>query len=200
MTARPTTKWLQFKRQMGLDGNPLRRRSDIVAAWLTPVMIFLFAALIPVVATVTTTLVRGENAAVVRASHSWTYVTGRLLRSAPGPAQRDHGRNIWNEAAPARWTFRGQQYTGAIPVPAGSRAGSLQTVRIDSAGQVQAPPLMPTQLADRVDTLTFIVMAAVGMLLMTFKGIVRRILDKRRLAAWESDWHAVGPRWSHHQG
>lgn len=198
MTARPTTRWLRFKRRMALDGNPLRRRSDIIAAWLTPAMIVVFAALIPAVAAVTSTLVRGDNAAVVRASHGWVHVTGRLLRSAPGPAQKDHGANIWNEAAPAQWTFRGQQYTGAIPVPAGSRAGSLQTVHLNAAGQVQTPPLAPSQLVDRIDTLSFIVMAAVGLALLTFKGIVRRILDKRRLAAWESDWHAVGPRWSLH--
>ena len=73
MTARPTTTWQQFKRQMGLDGNPLRRRSDIIAAWLTPVMIFVFAALVPVVATVTSTLVRDENAAVVRAPLNSTH-------------------------------------------------------------------------------------------------------------------------------
>ena len=197
MTARPTTRWLRFKRQMGLDGNPLRRRSDLIAAWLTPAMILVFAALIPLAASVTGNLAQAQNASVVRASHGWHYVTGHLLRSAPGPAQTDHGANIWNEMAPAKWTFDGRTYKGSIPVPAGSPAGSARTVRLSDAGLVQMPPLAPSQLADRVDTLTFIVMIAVAMMLMTMKGIARRILDKRRLAAWESDWHAVGPRWSH---
>ncbi len=200
MTSRPTTRWLQFKRRMALDGNPLRRRSDVLAAWLTPVLILLFAALIPVVAVVTSTLARDHNAAVVRASHSWAHVNGTLLKSAPGPAQRDHGANIWTELAPAKWTFRGVRYTGSIPVPAGSQAGSLQTVHLNAAGQVMTPPLAPSQLADRIDTLTFIVMAAFALLLMTVKGIVRRILDKRRLAAWASEWLAVAPRWNQHQG
>ena len=122
MTAEPTTRWLRFKRQMGLDGNPLRRRSDIIAAWLTPAMILVFAALLPLAASVTGSLVRSQNASVVRASHDWHYVTGHLLRSAPGPAQTDHGANIWNEMAPANWTFDGRPYTGSIPVPAGSAA------------------------------------------------------------------------------
>ena len=197
MTARPTTWWLRFKRQMGLDGNPLRRRSDVIAAWLTPAMILVFAALIPVAASVTGSLARAQNASVVRASHGWHHVTGHLLRSAPGPAQTDHGTNTWNEMALANWSFEGRSYHGSIPVPAGSPAGSARIVRLDNAGVVQMPPLVPAQLADRIDTLTFIVMIAVAMMLMAVKGIVRRILDKRRLAAWESDWHAVGPRWSH---
>jgi hypothetical protein len=200
MTARPTTTWLQFKRRMGLDGNPLRRRSDVIAAWLTPAFILIFAALIPVVAAVTSTLARDHNAAVVRASHTWTDVTGTLLKSAPGPAQRDNGANIWNEAAPAKWTFCGAQYKGSIPVPAGSPAGSRQTVRLNAAGRVMTPPLAPSQLADRIDTLTFIVMAGLALALMTVKGIVRRILDKRKLAAWATEWRAVAPRWNQHQG
>jgi hypothetical protein len=200
MTSRPTTRWLQFKRRMALDGNPLRRRSDVLAAWLTSAFILLFAALIPVVAVVTNTLAGDQNAAVVRASHSWAHVPGTLLKSAPGPAQRDHGANIWNEMAPATWTFRGAPYHGSIPVPAGSQAGSLQTVNLNAAGQVMTPPLAPAQLADRIDTLTFIVVAALALLLMTLKGIVRRILDKRRFAAWASEWLAVAPRWNQHQG
>jgi hypothetical protein len=200
MTARPTTRWLQFKRRMALDGNPLRRRSDVIAAWLTPAFILLFAALIPVVAVMTNTLARDQNAAVVRASHTWTHVTGTLLRSAPGPAQRDHGANVWSEVVPAKWSFDGVQHTGSVPVPAGSRVGSSQTVNLNAAGQVMTPPLAPTQLAARIDTLTFIVMAALALLLMTIKGIVGRILDKRRLAAWASDWLAVAARWSQHQG
>jgi hypothetical protein len=200
MTARPTTTWLQFKRRMGLDGNPLRRRSDVIAAWLAPAFILIFAALIPVVAAVTSTLARDQNAAVVRVSHTWTDVTGTLLKAAPGPAQRDHGANIWNEAAPATWTFRGAQYKGSIPVPAGSPAGSRQTVRLNAAGQVMTPPLAPSQLADRIDTLTFIVMAGFALALMTLKGIVRRTLEKRRIAAWASEWLAVAPRWNQHQG
>ena len=73
-------------------------------------------------------------------------------------------------------------------------------MNLNAAGQVMTPPLAPRQLSDRIDTLTFIVMAALALLLMTLKGIVRRILDKRRLAAWASEWLTVAPRWNQHQG
>ena len=198
MTARPTTRWLQLKRRMACDGNPLRRRSDVIAAWLTPLAVLLFVALIPVAATVTSSMVRSHNAAVARAMHGWHAESAVLLRSAPGPAQTDHGANLWNEVAVAHWTFRGHPYTGAIPVLAGSAAGSHQPVYLNGAGQVQTPPLGASQVVDRIDTITFIVMGVLAMVLLTFKAIARHLLDRRRIAAWESDWLAVGPRWSHH--
>jgi hypothetical protein len=197
MTARPTTMWLKLKRRMACDGNPLRRRSDVIAAWLTPVAVLIFVALIPVAATVTSSLARAENAAVARAMPAWHVVDGRLLRSAPGPEQTNHGGNLWNEVVPAQWTFRGHQHSGAVPVLSGSRAGDRQKVYLNDAGQVQTPPLDPSQLADRTDTITFIALGVLAMVLLTLKAIARRILDGRRLAAWESDWLAVGPRWSH---
>lgn len=197
MAARPTAMWVKLKRRMACDGNPLRRRSDVIAAWLTPVAVLIFIALIPVAATVTSSLSHAQNAAVARQMPTWNVVQGRLLRSAPGPAQTDHGGNLWNEVVPARWTFQGRQYAGEVPVLAGSRAGDLHKVYLNNSGQVQTPPLNSSQLADRTDTITFIVVGVLAMVVFVLKGIARRILDSRRIAAWESDWLAVGPRWSH---
>lgn len=198
MAARPTTMWLKLKRRMACDGNPLRRRSDVIAAWLTPLVVLIFIALIPVTATVTSSLAHAQNAAVARAMPTWHMVEGRLLRSAPGPAQTDQGGNLWNEVVPAEWVFQGHKQSGVVPVLAGSRAGDLQKIYLNKAGKVQTPPLDAAQLADRTDTITFIVLATLAVLLLVLKGITRRILDSRRIAAWESDWLAVGPRWSHH--
>jgi hypothetical protein len=197
MTARPTTMWLKLKRRLACDGNPLRRRSDVIAAWLTPVAVLIFIALIPVAATVTSSLARASNAAVAHQMPTWHKVDGRLLRSAPGPAQTDRGGNLWDELVPARWTFHGHQYEGAVPVLAGAHAGDLQRIYLNNAGQVQTPPLSPAQLADRIDTIAFIALGVLALVLLTVKGIARRILEGRRLRAWESDWLAVGPRWSH---
>jgi len=169
----------------------------VIAAWLTPLAILIFVAVIPLAAALTSSVARSDNAAVARAMPTWHVVTGRLLRSAPGPAQTDHGANLWTEEVPARWTFDGRQHTGAVPVVAGSRAGDLQKIYLNDGGRVQTPPLDAARLADRIDTVTFIVMGVIAMILLTLTGIARRFLDRHRLAAWESDWLAVGPRWSH---
>ena len=178
MTARPTTMWLKLKRRMACDGNPLRRRSDVIAAWLTPVAILIFIALIPVAAKVTSSLTHAQNAAVARAMPTWNVVEGHLLRSAPGPVQTDNGGNLWNEVVPAQWTFQGHQHEGAVPVLAGSRVGDRQKIYLNDAGQVQTPPLDATQLADRTDTITFIALGVLALVLLTLKGIARRILDE----------------------
>jgi hypothetical protein len=198
MTARPTTMWQQLIRRFGCDGNPLRRRSDRIAAWLAPAVVAVFLGLCPVVAGVTGTWMRADNAAVQHASLSWDKVKGVLLQAAPGPLEPYHGANIWTEPEPARWTFGGQPRRGLVPAPAGSAKGSTVTVDLNKAGQVQAPPLSAAALRDRIDTGTFIAMAAIGGLLLALMWLARRYLDKRRIASWEAEWLSVGPHWTHH--
>jgi hypothetical protein len=41
-----------------------------------------------------------------------------------------------------------------------------------------------------------IALAILAVFLAGIAWIAARILDKRRLASWESDWLVVGPRWS----
>jgi hypothetical protein len=35
-----------------------------------------------------------------------------------------------------------------------------------------------------------------GLLLLAFAGLVRLLLDRRRLAYWGIEWACFGPRWS----
>jgi hypothetical protein len=198
MTATPTTMWQKLVRRLGLDRNPLRRRSDRIAAWLAPAVIVVFLGLCPVVASVTGTWVRGDNAALQRAEQSWPKVRAVLQQAAPGPLEPDHGANGWTEAEPARWTFHGKTQQGLVPVPSGLRAGSSVTVVLNPAGQVQSPPLSAAQLRDRIDTLAFFAMVMIGGVLLVLLWLARRYLDRRRIAGWEAEWLTVGPHWTHH--
>jgi hypothetical protein len=198
MTARPTTMWQQLIRRFGCDGNPLRRRSDRIAAWLAPAVVAVFLGLCPVVAGVTGMWMRADNAAVQRAALSWDKVKGVLAQAAPGPLEPYHGGNTWTEPEPARWTFDGRRQSGVVPAPAGSPAGSTVIVNLNKAGQVQAPPLSAAQLRDRIDTGAFVAMVVIGGLLLALTGLTRRYLDKRRIADWEAEWLSVGPHWTHH--
>ena len=38
--------------------------------------------------------------------------------------------------------------------------------------------------------------AALALLLLGLAWLVRRVMDRRRLAAWEADWALTGPRWT----
>jgi len=198
MTGTPTTMWQQLIRRLGLDRNPLRRRSDRIAAWLAPAVVAVFLGLCPVVAGLTGSWVRTENAALQRTEQSWPRVRGVLLQAAPGPLEPDHGANGWTEVEPARWTFDGKAQHGLVPVPSGLNAGTPITVDLNPAGQVQAPPLNTAEVRDRIDTLAFFVMVLIGGLLLVITWVARRYLDKRRITGWETEWLTVGPHWTHH--
>jgi hypothetical protein len=196
MTA-TTTKWVKLSRRLGIDGNPLRRPADKIEAWLAPVAIAVFLALFPVVVIGMSAWVRADNAAAIRVKHSWHSVEAVLLQAAPGPAESDGGANSWTVWAKAQWRADGLQVTRKVPVSAGSRAGSTQTVWLNKAGAVQVPPESPSQVAGLADIATVVGLTALGVLLAGLAWLIRRALDRRRLARWESAWLTVGPRWSH---
>ncbi len=196
MKAAPTTRWNKLANRLGRDGNPLRRRSDVVEAWLLPAAAVVFLALCPLVVMLAGMLIRADNAATLRAQQSWHPVQAVLLRAAPGPEFLANGQ-AWTTWEPARWTFEGRQYTGDIPVGAGSAAGSRQTAWLDSRGRVHAPALTPTRLGEDIDAAILIGIAGLLIVIGILAKTTRVILDRRRFASWGTAWLAVGPTWSH---
>ena len=196
MTA-TTTKWVKLSRRLGIDGNPLRRRADKIEAWLAPVAIAVFLGLCPVVAVGVSAWIHADNAAAIRAEHSWHSVEATLLKAAPGPAQSDGGANSWLVWTRARWSVGGLTKTGTVPVLANSPAGSTQTVWLNAAGAVQLPPASATQVAGLADTTTVVGLTGLAVLLGGLTWLIRHALDRRRLARWERAWLTVEPRWSH---
>jgi hypothetical protein len=197
MMATPTTRWMKLTRRLGRDGNPLRRRSDLMEAWLLPASIAAFLALCPVVAMVTGAWVHADNAAARHAQLSWHRVEAVLLQSAAGPMMSDNGANTWVVWTPAKWTADGRRYVGDVPAAAKSRSGSTIAVWLDREGKVRTPPLTAAQLGSRVVTATSFALAILAVLLAGLAWLLRRALDKRRLAGWELAWLAIGPRWTH---
>jgi uncharacterized membrane protein YhaH (DUF805 family) len=68
---------------------------------------------------------------------------------------------------------------------------------LDRAGNVRTPPLTAAQVSDRVIAATLIALAGLAAALAIMAMLTRRLLDRRRLAGWESAWLSVGPQWSH---
>src|SRR5215472_1177633 len=197
MMAMPTTTWMKLARRLGRGTNPLRRRSDIVEAWLAPAAIIVFLVLSPLVAGLVDIGVQADNAAAQRVQQSWHSVSAVLLRAAPGPQSADNGANTWTEWTPARWTTDGRHYTGNIPVRAGSRAGSTQTVWLDNTGHVRVPAMTRPELSGAIVTGILLALAALAIVIAVGARIARWWLDRKRIANWENAWLSVGPRWSH---
>jgi hypothetical protein len=183
-------------RRLGFDHNELRRRSDVIEAWILPAVIVVFLALTPVLAGVASAWVHRENAAAQQAERSWHRVTAVLLQAVPGPLMSDNGANSWVTWTPARWTDGGRQHVGQVPAGAGSSAGSSVPVWLDRAGNVEAPPLTPGQMWDRVVLAAVIVITSFAAFLGLLALVGRRVLDRRRLAGWGTAWLSVGPQWS----
>jgi hypothetical protein len=196
MMATPTTRWMKLARRLGRDQNPLRRRSDVLEAWLLPAVVLVFLVLCPLVAALAGLWVRADNSATVQAQRSWHPVHAVLLRAAPGPTFHNNA-NTWTVWEPARWTVDGRQHIGNIPVAAGTPAGSRQIVWLDSRGRVHAPAQTPARLGAEADAAMLIAVVGLAIVLGIFKRAARLLLDRRRLAGWEAGWLAVGPVWSH---
>jgi hypothetical protein len=188
----------RLARVLGLDGNPLRRASDRVEAWIR----------IGVLAAV---LVAGPLAAV-GAGH-WAYQSGAaearawagqrhnvravLLQSATPSADliaTKTGGRVWVRA---RWLSTGAGYrTGTVPAPVGSVAGSMVTVWFDASGQPAATPPPAGQVASQAVLAAVLGPALVALAALAVLRLIQRRLNRRRLAAWDAAWSAVGPRWT----
>jgi hypothetical protein len=194
--ATPTVTWLRLTRRLRRNGNSLRRRSDVIEAWLLPGVIAVFVALSPLVAIGATMVVRADDAAAQHGAQLLRAVPAVVLRAAPGPEMSDNGANTWLVWTTASWTADGRQWTGNVPVPANTKAGSTVTILLDRAGKVRMPPPTPAQVRDRVIVAVLVAFAGLGLLLAAVAVLSRRILERRRLSGWERAWLSVGPAWS----
>jgi hypothetical protein len=199
MMAASAKTWRKLTARLGRDRNPLRRRADLIDAWLLPAALAAFLALVPVVAAVTGAWVRADNAAARHAQLSWHRARAVLLQAAPGPEMSDNGASTWLVWTLARWSVDGRSYTGDVPASAKSRAGSTETIWLDRTANVRVPPLTPPQVGNRVLAMTFIALAVLAVVLAGLGWLARWALDRRRLAGWETAWLAAGPRWSHQE-
>lgn len=104
--------------------------------------------------------------------------------------------------AEARWRDPGGREqsgvltTATAPDILGAAAGARIPVWLDRSGQPVAPP--GGQVAMIVNALapSIGVAGGAGMTLLLCYGLCRLVLDRRRLAAWESAWSLTGPRWT----
>ena len=195
---RPRAYWLgRLLRGRRLDRNPLRRGSDRVETAVLGVLLAAFLAGAPFAAHAAGSWAYAlsvRQAQVQRASLH--HVPATLLEAAP--AWNAYANN--GEAGPdinARWRAPdGQVRTGEVFVSAGAAAGSTVLVWTNQAGQLADPPLGPTQLASRALLAEVAVIGSLATALIVVGWLARRSLDRRRLAAWDADWQANGPRWS----
>jgi len=110
------------------------------------------------------------------------------------PAQLGQAEARWRD--PGGSEQSGVLTTSTAPGIVGAAAGARIPVWLDRSGQLVAPP--GGQVAMIVNALapSAAVAGGAGITLLVCYGLCRLVLDRRRLAAWESAWSLTGPRWT----
>ena len=185
-------KTTRIARKLGLDGNPLRRRTDKIAACLSVLLLAVFLIGAPFLSAAAAGWAGHHGDAELRATRSWHQVSAVLLRSALAPTAVSGYYQVL-----ARWTTpAGRARTGRIPVSTDMAAGRTVRLWVDSAGSPTGNPLnRRAVVADEVAA-AVVATSGLGIALLCLAWAGRWVLDRRRLAGWQAGWAAVGPSWT----
>jgi hypothetical protein len=127
-------------------------------------------------------------------------VTAVLLKQAQATGVPDPYSSVQLTYVLARWQPPGgPPRSGQILAPAGTHAGSTETIWIDASGAVADPPPDRREIVGDVTIAAVVTGLAVSLLLLGANTLAQRVLDRRRLNAWDAEWRATGPRWSGHR-
>jgi hypothetical protein len=186
----------RLARRLGLDANPLRRRTDRIGTWLTIQLLVAILLGVPLVGIGVFTWAGRAGAAEQRAERSWREVPAVLQRAVPAPDSFAGG--VFGYAwVPARWTAPdGRARSGEIPVEVGLAAGRMVPLWVNGQGMPTDAPLTHRAVFARAVTAAVV---AIALLLVTLSCLAwagRWLLERRRLADWELAWAIVGPQWT----
>jgi hypothetical protein len=194
---RPGTRLALCARWLGLDHNPLRRRTDRIEAAIRLATIVLLVAAVPLVCLAAGHLAerfaQRQAHAQAAAEHE---VTAVLLQGVPADNTPDPYSAVQMTMVPARWQPPGQApRTGQVLAPVGARAGSLETIWVDASGGVTSPP--DAGLVDAAVCVAIVnTCLGAGLIVLLSNGLARHILERRRMSDWDAEWQATGPLWS----
>lgn len=177
------------------DRNPLRRGSDRAEAVVLAALLAAFLVAAPVAAHAAGHWASASAARQAQAQRaSLTQVTATLVRKAPIWSGYGSGADAVTQA---RWRAPdGQARTGEVFVTAGALTGGTVRIWVDRTRQLANPPLTRDQVAGRIQLAAGAAVAGLAVMLAAVGWLTRRSLDRRRLAGWDAEWLANGPRWS----
>ena len=185
-------------RRMGLDANPLRRGCDRTEAWVRLGLVLVFLIASPLAAMGLGHLTNDASLRAARAQAATEHQVPAILLHKVSRNSNDPlyaaSQLAW---ARARWTAPdGRQRVDEVPAPVGSRAGYQELIWVDDAGQLAYPPIGEGQIASRVIAVVALTPAILAVLLLGVGWVIRRLLDRRRMTSWASEWSAVEPLWT----
>jgi len=188
----------RLARWLGFDRNPLRRGTDRIEAALRMVMMIMLAAAVPAAA-----VLAGQQADHVALNRAHAQqaadhlVNAVLLEQAPATGTPDPYTSVQTTWVQARWRPPGlPPRTGEVLAPVGAPKGSTVRTWINPSGAVTDPPLDHRDIVGDVCIAVVATCLVSWLVLLASGALARRLLDRRRLNAWDAEWRASGPLWS----
>jgi hypothetical protein len=182
------------------DGNPLRRSVDRLESILVLGLLAVFLVATPLIAFGVGRWTWDSAAATARTEQAaWHRVSAVVLRGVPAPRNDPYGA-IYLAQVPVRWiTQDGKTHTGQVTAETGVRTGATVTVWTGSSGQLTGPPLGHAQIVHQAAFAGLMSVLGFSVLLAVTALVIRRMLQRRRMAAWDAEWRATGPSWSNYR-
>ncbi|HEX3192196.1 MAG TPA: hypothetical protein VHS30_20690 [Streptosporangiaceae bacterium] len=190
------TNWLaRLLRGLRLDRNPLRRGSDRAETIVLGALLAVFLAAAPVAAHAAGSWAHASAVRDAQAQRASLHqVTATVVRTAPVLSSYGSASDF---AVEARWRAPdGRVRTGELLVTADLAAGHSTRIWVDRTGRLTGPPLSRDQMTGRVQLAAGVAVGGLAAVLIMAACLVRGGIDRRRMAAWDADWLAIGPRWS----
>jgi hypothetical protein len=174
--------------------NPLRRPVDRIEGTVLVVLTAAFFAGMVLASVVGVHTYQSQRAA----SAGLRPVVATLVRAAPlyydSRAQLGQAEARWR--VPGGSEKSGVVTTVTAPGILGAAAGAQLPVWLNRSGQPAAPPAGQAAMIVNALAPATSVVGGAGMAVLVCYGLCRLVLDRRRLAAWESAWALTEPRWT----
>lgn len=174
--------------------NPLRRRDDIVEAWIV-LAVWTVVALGGTLAGLVTARAADESFARQRAGLQ--PVRAVLVKDAAPAVPAAEGVSYARVAATVRWTGAdGSPRSSRALVDAGQKAGAKVQVWANGQGKLTTEPATVTEAAFSAALLGAAAALGLGGVTYAAGRGVRGRLERRRLDRWGREWDRVGPQWA----
>jgi hypothetical protein len=178
------------------DRNPLRRTSDRVESYLLAGLLVAALAGAPFAAKAAS---HAAYAGALRAEQAQLATKHQTRAVLTRPAGSDDSTYTLSTAvlAQATWTSAtGVRQTGDVLALAGSPKGTAVTIWTDAQGNLTSPPLQLSQVAGQADVAALGAIVAIVALYLCATGVVRYVMYRRRMAAWDADWAVTAQTWN----
>ncbi|NUK87874.1 Rv1733c family protein [Streptomyces lunaelactis] len=183
---RTSTRFWRWRR------SPLRRRSDVVEAWIV-----LGVWVLAVVGGAAVTLAAGLAVVHTQERHrAERYAVQAVLTEAVPAAMPAADGMKSRVLAPVRWRDRyGVVRTATVSIEASGPAGMKIVFWTDRWGTPTTPPVVGAEVAAQAVAAGALALGAWGGLVVAVGCAARGRLDRIRMDQWAQEWDEVGPAW-----